>query len=166
MQNLTRLATRLQALIEATAMILLVVMLAAIAYQVFARYVLKSPTFWSEELARFLIVWVTMLGSSALIRESGHISVDFFVNLLPPAGQRVMRFVNDCLVLIMCGAIAYYGCMLVQIGGRTTSSGLGISMAYPYLGIAAGAVLMALILLLCRLDECRQPVSKMKTAKV
>nr|WP_067294034.1 TRAP transporter small permease [Marinobacterium profundum] len=166
MQNLTRLAGRLQALIEATAMIMLVIMLVAIAYQVFARYVLKSPTFWSEELARFLIVWVTMLGSATLIRENGHISVDFFVNRLPPAGQRILRFISDCLVLLMCGSIAYYGSLLVKLGGRTASSGLGIKMAYPYLGIVVGALLMALLLLLIRLGDCKQPSTQVKTAEV
>jgi len=128
-------------------------MLAVTAYQVFARYVLEAPTFWSEELARFLMAWLTMLGSAVLIRSDGHIAVDYFVNRLPLAGQRAARFLCDVLTLATCGLLAYYGAQLVSLGGRTTSSGLGLQMAYPYMAIPLGAVLIAAILLLTRISE-------------
>lgn len=153
MNRLARVAARLDAGIEFLAVAILIVMLAVTAYQVFARYVLEAPTFWSEELARFLMVWLTMLGSVVLIRTDGHIAVDYFVNRLPPVGQRAARFLCDVLTLTTCGLLAYYGAQLVSLGGRTTSSGMGLQMAYPYLAIPLGAVLIATILLLTRTTE-------------
>lgn len=151
MNRLARAAARIEAGIEALGVVILVVMLAVTAYQVFARYVLEAPTFWSEELARFLMAWLTMLGSAVLIRSDGHIAVDYFVNRLPPAGKHAARFLCDLLTLATCGLLAYYGAQLVSLGGRTTSSGLGLQMAYPYLAIPLGAILIALIILLTRI---------------
>lgn len=157
MHRLTRIATRLEAGIEILGVIILLVMLGVTSFQVFARYVLEAPTFWSEELARFLMAWLTMLGSAALIRGDGHIAVDYFVNRMPPNGRRVARFLSDTLTLATCGLLAYYGAQLVSLGARTTSSGLGVQMAYPYLAIPLGAVLIAVVLLVSRIAAAGEP---------
>jgi TRAP-type C4-dicarboxylate transport system permease small subunit len=60
--------------------VLFLVMVVAIVWQVFARYVLGAPTIWSEELARFMLVWVTMLGSAYVLEHGGHVAVTVFVN--------------------------------------------------------------------------------------
>ncbi|MCE8023202.1 TRAP transporter small permease [Billgrantia aerodenitrificans] len=163
MNLLTRLATRLADAIDYLCMAILLVMLASISYQVFARYILNSPTFWSEELARFLIVWLTMLGSASLIKEhDGHISVEYLFDKLSGKLKLAVGFVRDLLTIGMCGLLGYYGIKLAEFGGRTSSSGLGVPMSYPYYAIPVGAFLIALVLLLSRLGSlnfqcCKHP---------
>ena len=53
--------------------------------QVFLRYVANSPLFWSEELTRYLIVWLTFLGASLGIRHRGHIAIELIYRYLPDA---------------------------------------------------------------------------------
>ena len=55
--------------------------------QVIFRYILKSPLAWSEELARYLFVWVSFIGSVVAARRNQHIGVEMLVNKLP-AGFR------------------------------------------------------------------------------
>lgn len=133
---------------------LFIVMVAAIVWQVFARYVLEQPTVWSEELARYVMVWVTMLGSAHVLRqEEGHVAVTVFVDLLPEPLRRVIGLVRDVLIIGLMGALAWYGYAFAMLGGRRMSSGLGVSMTYPYLAIPAGAVLIGCLLLLRRTNR-------------
>lgn len=166
MNRISTLAARVEAGVEALGMVVLVVMLSVISYQVFARYVLEAPTFWSEELARFLMAWVTMLGSAALIRKNDHIAVDFFVNRLPLAGQRFAHFVCDLLTLGTCGLLGYYGTQLMILGSRTSSPGMGLKMAYPYAAIPVGALLLAVMLLLSRIAAARGAQSSDQDSEV
>ncbi|HRP95644.1 MAG TPA: TRAP transporter small permease [Rhodocyclaceae bacterium] len=153
MSQMTRIAQRLVATIDAVCVILLVVMLAVTSYQVFARYVLNSPTYWSDELVRFLLVWLTMLGSAALIRDDEHIAVDYFFNRLPRMLRVATAFVRDALTVALSGLLALYGYQLVVLAGRASSAGLGVKMAYPYAAIPVGAALIAVVLVLARLEK-------------
>lgn len=132
--------------LEAVLLFLFLIMVAAIFWQVFARYVLESPTAWSEELARFLMVWVTMLGSALVLRDDEHVAGTLFLELLPAAARRAVGFVRDALILAMAGALAYYGTGLALLAHRQSSPGLNVPMAYPYAAIPLSAVLIALFL--------------------
>ena len=56
-----------------------------ISMQVFTRYVLNDPLTWTEEVARYLMVWVCFLGSAMALKYGEHISVSFIQERLPPA---------------------------------------------------------------------------------
>ena len=104
MQILSNIASRLVAFIDGICTFLMLILLAVISYQVFARYVLNNPPSWSEELARFLVVWITMLGSAVLVNKEGHISVDFLVNRLPSRAKRLLSFIRDALTIFLCAS--------------------------------------------------------------
>lgn len=136
-----------ESVLDKVLIVLFLTMVAAIVWQVFARYVLGAPTIWSEELARFLLVWVTMLGSAYVLEHGGHVSVTVFVDMLPEAGQRILAFVRDAIVIAMAGSLAYYGYGFAYSGTRRVSTGLGVTMAYPYAAVPIGAALIAFFLL-------------------
>lgn len=126
---------------------LFLIMVASIVWQVFARYVLGAPTIWSEELARFLLVWVTMLGSAYVLEHGGHISVTVLVDLLPLPLQRLIEFIRDSIVVCMSGALAYYGYGFAVSGARRVSTGLNVQMSWAYAAIPIGSLLIALFIL-------------------
>lgn len=130
--------------------LLLIAMLLSIAVQVIARFVIGAPTVWAEELARFLLVAITMIGSAALIEKNKHISIDIVVEVLPRRAQVVLNWLRDAITLTVCGLVVNYGWLLSGIGARQTSTGLGIKMSLPYMAIPIGAALMALVLVLSR----------------
>ncbi|MBE9640703.1 TRAP transporter small permease [Salipiger mangrovisoli] len=133
--------------------LLLLAMLGAIGVQVVARFVIGAPTVWAEELARFLLVAITMIGSAALIEKNRHISIDVVVDTLPMGARIAVGWLRDAITLTVCGLLAHYGWLLVGIGGRQTSTGLGVKMSLPYLAIPIGAALIALVLVLSRLGR-------------
>ncbi len=67
---------------------LMMVMVAAVALQVFCRYVLSRPLPWPEELCGFLITWMTFLIADVLYKRESHNSVDFITRKLSKAAQR------------------------------------------------------------------------------
>lgn len=140
----------LSTVLEAILIVIFAVMVFAIVYQVFARYVLESPTVWSEELARFLMVATTMLGSALVIGRGGHVDVTVFVELLPHPAQKALAIVRDLLIVTMGGVLAYYGYGFALAGGRRISSGMNVPMVYPYTSIAVGGALIAIFVVLRR----------------
>ena len=75
-------------------------------HQVFARYVLERAPSWSEELAGFLMVWLTMLGAAAVLRGGGHISVTVLTDRLPPRLLRIALALRDVVMVATCGVLA------------------------------------------------------------
>lgn len=130
---------------------LFLVMVVSIVWQVIARYFLASPTIWSEELARFLIVWVTMLGSAYVLEHGGHVAVTLFAEMMPEPVQRMLDWLRDTIIIAMAGGLAYYGYGFAVSGARRMSTGLGVQMSYAYAAIPIGAVLIAFFLLTRRM---------------
>ncbi|BBO86411.1 TRAP transporter small permease [Desulfosarcina ovata] len=78
-----------------------------VATQVFFRYVLNQSLFWSEELARYLLVWLTFLGASAAYYRHAHPGVDILYRRMTPGLRKV------CLVLIHLVSISLFVVMIV-----------------------------------------------------
>ena len=119
----------------------LIVAMAALVFDVLwgviSRHVLSAQSSWTEELARFLLIWVGLLGSSLAFQRHAHLGVDYFVGKLHPSGGRVLKIVVLLLVLAFAG--------LVLIGGGWTlvSRTLAMGQTTPALGIPKGWVYLA-----------------------
>ncbi len=76
-----------------------------VATQVFCRYVLNSSLFWSEELARYMLVWLSFLGASVAYYRNLHPGVDALTSRISPDKQNIARLLvhgsSICLALIM-----------------------------------------------------------------
>jgi TRAP-type C4-dicarboxylate transport system permease small subunit len=117
----------------------------AIAFAaVFYRFVLLSPLRWSEEAARYMMVWVTFLGAGYAMGRGKHIGVTLFIEKLPEKGRRAAIFAAEILILIFLVAVARQGINLIVSLRRQTSPAMGMPMWIPYLAVPAGAVYMFL----------------------
>lgn len=124
----------LELLIIAT-MALLVV---DVVWGVFSRYALGQQTKWTEELARFLLVWVALLGGALAFRTKAHLGVDYFVNQLHPDARRVTAVVAHLVVLFFAGAVLLFGGAIVvreALALEQTTPALGWKMGYVYLAL-------------------------------
>ncbi|MBI9111884.1 TRAP transporter small permease [Maridesulfovibrio ferrireducens] len=122
-------------------------MLGLIFFQVVSRYFFGHTFEWSEELARFLFVWVVFLGSALIMGESGHLAVQILPNKFKGTGMGVV-----IEILINLCSYAFTLLLLIQ-GAKMTSvmtfqiaPGLGISMSVVYSIIPISASLMMLYL--------------------
>ena len=123
--------------------LLLVVLVVTTSLQVFTRYVLNAPLSWTEELARILFIWITFIGAAVIAKRSGHISIDFVTNLLPPGARRwvlVAAHAASVAILLLLGV---KGVALLRITGISASPALGIPWAHVYAAFPVGMFLMA-----------------------
>ncbi len=84
-------------------------MVVVVAAQVFCRYVLNHSLFWSEELARYLLVWLTFLGATVAYHRRVHPSVDMLQARVGPQAARAMTIAGYLAALFFFGVLTVYG---------------------------------------------------------
>src|SRR5918912_991173 len=92
------------------------ILIVPVTLQIIARYTeLIPPWIWTEELSRFLFIWMVMLGAMIGIREGTHFEVDVWPDLRPRANA-FLRIVSHLFVLIFALVFLYWGLKFVQFG--------------------------------------------------
>ena len=135
LRSLEKALTRGLELFVVATMALLV---ADVVWGSFTRYALGEQAKWSEELARFLLVWVSLLGGAVAFRAKAHLGVDVFVNHLHPDARKVTAVAAHLVVLFFAGAVLLLGGTSVVRGAlamEQTTPALGWKMGYVYLAL-------------------------------
>ena len=131
---------------------LMVLFLFAMVIMVFGnvvmRYGFNSGITLSEELSRWLFVWMTFLGAVVALNERGHLGTDSLIARLPVAGQKLCLGLSLLSMLWVCWLIFDGAWAQTKINLETTSAVMETSMGYFYASGVAFAVLAAPILLL------------------
>ncbi len=81
-----------------------------VAVQVFFRYVLNHSLFWSEELSRYLMVWLSFLGASVAFYRRAHPGIDVVVVLLPDRMKQSAAVFIHVVSLTLFGMMIWFGC--------------------------------------------------------
>jgi TRAP-type C4-dicarboxylate transport system permease small subunit len=129
------------------------VMSVVILVQVFLRYVVKASLPWSEELARYLMVWIGMLGASLAMHQGRHVGVTFIVDWSRGLAKKLLVGAALLLVLGFLGLMLVQGIILVGNIWQQRSPAMSLPMVIPYGAVPLGALFMIVqtLLLLCRL---------------
>jgi TRAP-type transport system small permease protein len=122
---------------------LLATVLASMGAQVVARYVFGAPIPWSEEVARFALIWLTFLAAGFVMAEGRHISVDVISSRLSPRGKLRLECLSAGLVVSACLLLLLGGFRFVWYVGEVGSPALGIPMSWWYGAASVGLGLMA-----------------------
>lgn len=147
--------------------VLMVLSLAAMVVMVFGnvvmRYGFNSGITLSEELSRWLFVWMTFLGAVVAINERGHLGTDSLISRLPVAGQKLCLGLSLLLMLFICWLVFKGSLEQTKINWESTSAVMETSMGYFYASGVVFAVLAAPILLLnlVRLVTGQMPESEL-----
>lgn len=123
--------------------VFLALMSIIIVLQVFFRYVLNNSLSWSEELARYLFIWMIYIGISYGVKLDKHICVDAVYTFMPKGIKRGYAIVAYILFLIFAVSIIYYGILVVgmQITSGQVSPAMGLPMQYVYVAPVVGMAL-------------------------
>jgi TRAP-type C4-dicarboxylate transport system permease small subunit len=124
-------------LLEVALILAVAVLVLDVLWGVFTRYVLSDQARWSEELARFLLVWISLLGGAVAFGEKSHLGVDYFVGKFDPASSKFITIIGQLIVLFFAISIFIVG------GYRLVSNTLTIGQTTPALGLEMGHVYLA-----------------------
>ncbi|HEX2011676.1 MAG TPA: TRAP transporter small permease [Roseateles sp.] len=129
---------------------LLVAMLGTMAVLVFGNVVLRygfnSGIVFSEEVARFLFMWVTLIGALVVMKDHGHLGMSSVIDRLGERGQRISRFIADLLVLACCVLLAHGTWRQVLLGMDDRAPVTGIPIGVVQLSLLIASVGMAIVL--------------------
>lgn len=117
----------------------LIVVLVSIFAQVFCRFLLGFSLTWSEEVGRYLLIWISFTGFGVLAKEKMMISIVVVVDLLPAKLKIAAKILADLLSITFMGVVCYYGFLLVEITMIQLTVVTEIPMGYVYLIIPIGA---------------------------
>lgn len=115
--------------------------------QVLSRYVFHHPFDWPEELARFLFVWVALLGAALALNRGVHFSIDALVKRFSNRWHWLTALSVHILLSIFILTVAYKGFQLAMRVKNQPSPGMEISMTFPYLSVPVSFTLMFLFTL-------------------
>ena len=109
------------------------ILVVPVSLQIISRYTqLIPPYIWTEELSRFLFIWMVMLGAMIGVREGTHFEVDVWPEL-GPRGNALLRIVSHVFVLLFALVFLYWGTRFVRFGWDQTSELAELPMIYIFL---------------------------------
>lgn len=128
---------------SALVVLLLVLMTGSILTGVFARYVLNDSLTWTEEIARYAMVWMSFLGGGLVFRHGGHIAIDMLTQKIPAGfARKSVLALSQLVILAFLGVLLWKGLDMLSRGGYMTTPALQMPMTVPYAAIPVGAALM------------------------
>ena len=126
--------------------VLMAVMVANVLWQVFTRFVLRSPSSYTEELARYLLIWTSLLGAAYAAGQKMHLAIDLFsMRMSDETRARTAMFIQGCILLFALGVMVVGGVRLVYISFvlQQISAALRISLGFVYLAVPLSGALIA-----------------------
>jgi TRAP-type C4-dicarboxylate transport system permease small subunit len=147
-EHATRLSDRLSWLVERVCALLLILLVLDVWLGVLARYVLPISFTFTEEAARYLMIWTALLAVSCGIARREHIGLMLLFEGMPAAPRRVLLMVLDVLAFAFFAVLLFYGLGLVEKGFNRFTMIHGINKALPFAAVPVSAALACLQLVL------------------
>lgn len=151
---------RLERLSAWSAGALLVINVGDILLGIFCRYVLKSSIIWTEEVARFSLVWLVLMAAGGAYYHGDHMVIDFVVPRLPTLLQKIIDYLKLVLSIFILGLMIWLGMMnAVKIWHMKTMA-LGIPKTIPLMSVPVGLALLLVMFLLLQLRSRKAGISE------
>lgn len=140
-QAVHKLGKWLDKLGEYMCLVMLFAMVVITGVQIVCRVFFEALS-WSEELARYLLVWSSIVGASCVYRRAGHINVSIIQDLLPAAGKKTMKIIVHLLCCAFFALMIYYGFIYMGKMANQLSPAMRLPMSIMYAAIPVGGILL------------------------
>ena len=145
-RTITWISRRMLGLLEGVIALLLAVLICDVLLGVVSRYMFGAQVEWTEELARYLLVWVGIIGSAAAFARKQHLGLDILVMLFPESSRRKSTIIAESVCLFFTFTIFLYGGTILtwqmfEIGHILPA--LRIPYGYVFLALPVAGIFMA-----------------------
>lgn len=148
-------------ILSSTVILLMVVLVIDVVWQVTTRYLLGSASSFTEELARFLLIWIGLLGSAYAYRHNLHLAFDYFSSKAKGVTKKwLMLFIHTLIALFALLVLVIGGFSLVQLTWELNqvSAALQIRLAWVYSVLPLTGLLIIFYASLFIRDTLHEPV--------
>ena len=128
-------------------MVLMATIVIDVSWQVLSRFIVGDPSSVTEEIARFLLVWIGLLGAAYAYRQHSHLGLDILTAKMPPARKHIAELFSQIMCFIFAAWVMVYGgiqLVLLQLELGQTSAALEIKMGYVYSVIPLAGLLICI----------------------
>jgi TRAP-type C4-dicarboxylate transport system permease small subunit len=127
--------------------VLTLTMFLVVLSQVIFRYALNQPSPWTEEAARYLFIWIALLGAAFGVLQGSHFGFDMIVRRMPSAVQRMERWFVPACMSILVFVLIVHGFRMLRIVSFQVTPALQMPMRYVYFALPVSGILMGFHLL-------------------
>jgi TRAP-type C4-dicarboxylate transport system permease small subunit len=146
-------SSRINWVVERVIALLMALLVADVWLGVVARYVLRVQIPWTEELARYLMIWAALLAISSGIARREHIGFRLLLEKFPAALQKTLLIAFDVAAFAFFAFLFIYGIGMTGTGAKQFAMIFGMSMAIPYASVPVSSLLACIqIILACIRD--------------
>lgn len=124
--------------------VFLLLVIAASFIQVFTRYVMNDSLVWTEELARYAFIWLTMCGAGVASKNGTHAAVDFIARKFTGPAMVAHRAVMSVAILVLCSLLIFQSVRLLGVVSSQLSPAMRLPMSYVYAAVPVGAAAIML----------------------
>ncbi|MDO3380692.1 TRAP transporter small permease [Gilvimarinus algae] len=142
-----KLANILEKIVGGFVGLLMAAMVLDVTWQVLTRFILNEPSSYTEELARFLLIWIGLLGAAYAYRKKAHLGLDILSQKLEGAAKRRLDIFISVTCALFAVVIMIYGgtkLMLLTLELEQMSAALQVKVGYLYSVIPLSGVLIVL----------------------
>lgn len=160
---------RVDKILEGALIFLMAANVLNVLWQVFTRFILRDPSSFTEELARFLLIWVGLLGASYAAGKKMHLAIDVVVRSFPEKVRRLAESAIQVFVFLFAFLVMVYGGIrLVSITLRLNqiSAALRIQLGYVYLVLPLSGLLIMFYASMFLAERIRSPEKREEEPQV
>jgi len=136
---------RFNRILEIVLTVIMGVLVIDVLWQVFSRYILNSPSSFTDELAGYLLIWVSLLGAAYVVGTKEHLAIDLLLQKSSPPRQKVLRIIIQALIIAFSsGVLVLGGSWLVytRFYLGVTSAALQLPLGYVYIVLPLSGLIM------------------------
>jgi TRAP-type C4-dicarboxylate transport system permease small subunit len=107
--NKTTMRKAIDSLLSKMLITIMAAMAVNVLWQVFSRYFMETPSSFTDELARYLMIWLGILGAAYVAGKNGHVAIDVLPSRLSPKAQKRLRQVVRLAIVLFCFFAMFLG---------------------------------------------------------
>lgn len=158
---MNKLVTSLERVLATFCVVLCIGLVISVVWQVFSRYVLNAPSAFTDETARFLFIWVGLVGAAYGLGKKKHLAIDLLLMKLEtaPKKQALLQLIINVISIFFIVVIMCYGgtkLVLDTLDAGQISPVLGIQMGLVYLALPVSGFFMLIFLARDLIADIRQ----------
>jgi TRAP-type C4-dicarboxylate transport system permease small subunit len=160
---------RVDKILEWSLILLMAANVLNVLWQVFSRFILRDPSSFTEELARYLLIWVGLLGASYASGHKMHLAVDVLVERLKGKSRALAELIIQSLVFLFALFVMAIGglrLVIVTLTLNQISASLQIKLGYVYLVIPLSGALIMFYAFASIIDTMRELKGKLTTSRL
>jgi len=136
--------------------ILAAVMVLTVLLGIFFRYVLHNSLSWSEELARYLMIWAAFLAGSLGLKKGVHVGIVVVVERIPRSTGKWISLIAKLSLLFFFLVVVVEGCLMTVFVSTQLSPVLRVSMAWVYSALPVGGTLFSFYVIQSIIEDLRR----------